>query len=213
MFNNVPVNGWPQIKDLEKLDTLAKQIEDMPTFTSTDRDWLDEWEQKLPELPEDPETDGVKVLTATTESGETVKSWENPLPIASASTLGGVKIGSGLSIDAETGVLSATSSDIDYSLTEQKTNRKWVDGSDIYERTYHFEPAVTIINSGADITSNIDNYSDISKFVSGKAYMDSGGYSVAVDIYIERNSSGVKAINTLGVVADYVTLQYTKASV
>ena len=79
-FNNVPANGWPQIKDLEKLDALAKQIEDMPTFTSDDRDWLDEWESKLPELPEDPETDGVKVLTATTEDGETVKSWETEQP-------------------------------------------------------------------------------------------------------------------------------------
>ena len=75
-FNNVPVNGWPQIKDLERLDKLAKQIEGMPTFTSNDREWLDQWENKLPELPADPETDGVKVLTATTESGETVKSWE-----------------------------------------------------------------------------------------------------------------------------------------
>ena len=75
-FNSVPVNGWPQIKDLEKLDAIAKQIEDMPTFSSTDRAWLDDWESKLPELPADPETDGVKVLTATTEDGETVKSWE-----------------------------------------------------------------------------------------------------------------------------------------
>lgn len=30
------------------------------------------------QLPEDPETDGVKVLTATTTSGETVLSWEEP---------------------------------------------------------------------------------------------------------------------------------------
>lgn len=108
-FNNVPANGWPQIKELEKLEALAKQIEDMPTFSSSDRAWLDEWEAKLPELPEDPETDGVKVLKATTESGETVKSWGEPeIPIASASTLGGVKVGSGLSINAETGVLSAS---------------------------------------------------------------------------------------------------------
>lgn len=77
-FNNVPVNGWPQIKQLGELDALAKKVDNMPVFSSTDRDWLDEWENKLPELPADPETDGVKVLTATTESGETVKSWESP---------------------------------------------------------------------------------------------------------------------------------------
>ena len=75
-FNNVPVNGWPQIKDLEKLDAIAQQIAGMPTFSSTDRAWLDEWEEKLPELPADPTEDGTKVLTATTSDGETVKSWE-----------------------------------------------------------------------------------------------------------------------------------------
>lgn len=61
---------------LAALDAIAQQIEDMPAYTSSDRAWLDEWENKLPELPADPETDGVKVLTATTTSGETVKSWE-----------------------------------------------------------------------------------------------------------------------------------------
>lgn len=84
-FNNVPVNGWPQIKDLdrlpsilEELNELAEKIDAMPTYTSEDREWLNEWEEKLPELPEDPQTDGVKVLTATTSDGETVKSWEEP---------------------------------------------------------------------------------------------------------------------------------------
>ena len=59
-FNNVPVNGWPQIKDLEKLDAIAQQIENMPTYTSADRAFLDEWESKLPDLAED-----VSVLETT----------------------------------------------------------------------------------------------------------------------------------------------------
>lgn len=108
-FNNVPVNGWPQIKDLEKLDALAKQIEDMPAFTSDDRAWLNEWEEKLPELPEDPETDGVKVLTATTSSGETVKSWETP-----------------------------ESGNADYSTNEVDTGIKWIDGKNLYRKVFHF---------------------------------------------------------------------------
>lgn len=99
-FNNVPVNGWPQIKDLEKLDAIAKQIEDMPTFTSDDKAFLADlpayptedgtkvltattsggetnlsYEDKS-DLPADPQTDGTRVLTATTDNGETVKSWE-----------------------------------------------------------------------------------------------------------------------------------------
>lgn len=79
---------------LKALDALAQQIEDMPAYTSSDRAWLDEWEEKL---PADPETDGVKVLTATTESGETVLSWEEPTS--------GIK---------------------DLSTTEQLTGRKWL---------------------------------------------------------------------------------------
>ena len=53
---------------------------------------------------------------------------------------------------------------------------------------------------------------DINKFILGRSYMDSSGYSVATDIYIERNSSGVKAYHALGTVSDYITLQYTKSS-
>lgn len=44
--------------------------------------------------------------TALSDRVTALEGWE--LPIASASTLGGVKVGSGLTIDATTGVLSAT---------------------------------------------------------------------------------------------------------
>ena len=99
-FNNVPVNGWPQIKDLEKLDAIAQQIQNMPTFTSNDKAFLEELPafpsedgkkalvattssgntnlnyEELSDLPADPETDGVRVLTATTTNGETTLSYE-----------------------------------------------------------------------------------------------------------------------------------------
>jgi len=57
------------------------------------------------------------ILTVKNESGTLVGSWETPsssssyeLPIATASALGGIKVGANLNIDATTGVLSATSS-------------------------------------------------------------------------------------------------------
>lgn len=132
-FNNVPANGWPQIKQLEELDAIARKIDNLPTFTSTDRDWLDEWESKLPELPEDPETDGVKVLTATTESGETVKSWEEPA------------IGC-----------------VDYSTTEQNTGQKWIDNNDIYVKVVELGalPNATIKNVPHNI-SNVGTWTKI----------------------------------------------------
>lgn len=74
-YNNVPVNGWPQIKKLEELDALAKKIDNMPTFTSTDRAWLDEWESDLPGLAQDVsdlETDKAnQVQIATVEESTT----------------------------------------------------------------------------------------------------------------------------------------------
>ena len=65
----IPPNGFPNVPSFADLDAIAKQIENMPTFTSNDRAFLEE-------LPAFPIEDGIKVLTATTESGETVLSWE-----------------------------------------------------------------------------------------------------------------------------------------
>lgn len=159
-YNNVPVNGWPQIKDLERLDALAKQIDNMPTFTSNDRAFLEElpafpatdgtkalmattesgetslsYEELEKELPADPVSDGVKVLTATTESGETVLSWEEP-----------------------------ETSGVNYSTTEQKTADKWTDGKDIYCKVVNLSETLTVpsqtwTDTGVD-SSGIDTLID-----------------------------------------------------
>lgn len=69
-FNTYPQNPFPSNSGLfEKLDEVAKAIDNMPTFTSDDRAFLEE----LPPFPND---DGTKVLTAITESGETSLSYE-----------------------------------------------------------------------------------------------------------------------------------------
>ena len=54
---------------LAQLNEIAQKVDDMPTFTSNDRAFLEE-------LPGFPVTDGKKVLTATTESGETSLTYE-----------------------------------------------------------------------------------------------------------------------------------------
>lgn len=55
------------------------------------------------------------------------------IPIASADTLGVVKAGDGVSINAD-GAISGVA----YSTTEHKTGRKWIDGKDVYEITFTF---------------------------------------------------------------------------
>lgn len=80
---------------LAQLNEIAQKVDDMPTFTSDDRAFLEE-------LPGFPATDGKKVLTATTESGETSLAYE----------------------EVESGK--------NYSTTPVKTGEKWIDGKDIY---------------------------------------------------------------------------------
>lgn len=72
------------------------------------------------------------------------------LKTASASQLGGIKVGEGLSI--ENGVLSATAqgSGAQYSTTEFDTGDKWIDGSPIYGIVYDFTSAPVSFNSGAN---------------------------------------------------------------
>ena len=181
-FNNVPVNGWPQIKKLEELDAIAKKIDNMPTFSSTDRDWLDEWENKLPELPADPETNGVKVLTATTESGETVKSWEEP----------------------ESGTWN-------YSTDEVNTGQKWIDGKDIYAKTFSSSSSFTI---GIDWTATGLEIADAECIVDAKFVRYESHGLVSCDYNL---NSGVVRVNrsaSLSSSTGYaVTAFYTKTDV
>lgn len=183
-FNNVPVNGWPQIKDLEKLDAIARAIENLPTFTSTDRDWMDEWEQKLPELPEDPETDGVKVLTATTTSGETVKSWENP-----------------------------ESGGVDYSTTEQSTGIKWIDGKDVYKKVVMFENPLTIAANSWTTTgiSSVGISQIISGILLSGAGSGSGFYATGMSISGGTSGNEIEVYNYRSQLScDGIIIEYTK---
>ena len=84
------------------------------------------------------------------------------LPIASAETLGGVKVGDNLSID-ENGVLNAIggSSSLNYSTTEQDTGVTWVDGKAVYQKTVPFDSS-TGNESTVDLTAcDIDRLIDV----------------------------------------------------
>lgn len=82
------------------------------------------------------------------------------LPVATAETLGGVKVGDGLSI--ADGVLSANSQKVDYSTTEVDTGTKWIDGKPIYLKVINTSIAIsqndTWYNSGLTGVDTILNY-------------------------------------------------------
>lgn len=58
------------------------------------------------------------------------------LPIASAETLGGIKVGAGLSVNAETGELANTNptpyTPPSFSTTVFDTGKKWIDGKNLF---------------------------------------------------------------------------------
>lgn len=201
-FNNVPVNGWPQIKDLEKLDAIAKQIENMPTFTSDDRAFLEDlpaypdtdgtkmltattsegntslsYEDIPEELPADPQSDGTRVLTATTSSGSTVKSWEELQSMP------------------------------DYSDTEQKTGQKWIDGKDIYFRTF---TGLTLTTTSSWVDTGIDS-SGMDTIIGGLA-IDDAKQSIVCSYGFGQNSKIILRAYIATNVIKTLTLFYTKAT-
>lgn len=183
-FNTYPQNPYPSNSEmLQKLDAVAKAIDGMPTFTSNDKAFLEE-------LPAFPNVDGKKVLTATTESGETVLSWE----------------------DKESGV-------VDYSTTEQATGQKWIDGKDIYCKTVEINNPVstgtpTSVNHGADVDKivKIDGHAENSGvFIPATYYASSSYYAM---VYASDSSIiyDMKWNNTPFTTL-LVTIYYTKATV
>lgn len=171
----VPPNGFPNVPSFADLDRLAKQIENMPTFTSNDRAFLEE-------LPSFPSEDGTKVLTATTESGETVLSWETPT----------------------TGI-------VNYSTTEQNTGQKWIDGKDIYFRTWDFGEDISISNitwTALDILS-----SGFAAVIKTEASNTSGGSVVVNSSITEQYVRVIAARDDSSFGMRYITMYYTKPTI
>lgn len=214
MFNNVPANGWPQLKDLEKLDAIASQIENMPTFTSDDKAFLEDlpaypetdgtkmltatttsgntslsYEDIPEELPADPETDGTRILTATTSSGTTVKSWE------------------------------AYQSMPNYSTTEQATGQKWIDGKDIYFKTYEIValPNATTTRTPTGLT-NIDKVIKIEGMAYGNSTHNplpfvSTSAQYSIECWVDDNENIVLTSSAnYSAYNGVVTLYYTKTT-
>lgn len=122
------------------------------------------------------------VEEAIKNAGSTYK-----LPIAGSNTLGGVRVGNGLSIDAETGVLSNAQTPYtpaDYSTTEQNLGIKWIDGKDLYRIVIHETEETEQTSKNYSLASlNIDKafigmsgmvlgVTASSSYVSGNEYYD-----------------------------------------
>lgn len=114
------------------------------------------------------------------------------LPIASASTLGGIKVGNNLSIDDKTGELSAVMPNIDLSnmigngdiySTDEKLIGQWTDGKPLYQK-------VCVLN-GSDVNLDDNNNIGLSNIniygAFGVVYMTDGAITPLT--YINASSS------------------------
>lgn len=146
---------------------------------------------------------------------EAIKEAGGDLPIASVETLGGVKIGDGLSI-TEAGMLSVDSKILDYSTTEQKTGEKWIDGRPVYIRTFDFSssPVAVAFNSWTSLGVSIPNCGILLKCnaTSGITNLSASGIEFEIKsnenygLYAEYNQNiNVRSIS-------YLTCKYVKES-
>lgn len=146
------------------------------------------------------------------------------VPKASASEIGGVKVGKGLSIEND-GTLNVTGgggSVINYSTTEQLTGQTWIDGKPIYQKTIVLRQNGTDNYTYSDyvysdcIPSGIDFLID-TKWILDRSYSDVGyvdNHNLASSIIIGVNitSCVIWCQTTYGYYNFVVTIQYTKSS-
>lgn len=143
------------------------------------------------------------------------------LPVASDDTLGGVKVGDGLSIN-ENGVLSNSQTPYtppNYSTSEVDTGVKWIDGKNIFRKVV--DCGALPNNTSKVVSSGLTNIFVISAF--GFAKTATGDYSVPIPSPTTNNKNLQLNINqstgdmTLYSADDYssytnsfVILEYTK---
>ena len=131
------------------------------------------------------------------------------LPTATASRLGGVKIGTGISVE-EDGTISASSGGgVGYSTTEVNTGLKWTDGKDIYKRTFmnvsgnsYIQTEIMVDTFIAD-ELNGNGVGGVQVTQNNHDYGLSTYYAESAHMFYVNAGSGVSNIN--------VTLYYTKS--
>lgn len=127
-------NGWP---DLKKLDELAQQVASMPTFTSSDKEVIEDL------------IDNAQALIEVAEDGAAGVVFDNTgTDLSSTNVEDAIK------------EVAADSGEVNYSETERKVG-KWMN-EDLYEKTVHV--GVIAANTQASIAHNIPNISKVIRY-------------------------------------------------
>ena len=97
----------------------------------------------------------------------------------------------------------------DYSTTEQKTGRKWIDGKDIYFRTFDFGRDVAFTNDWINMSAYV-SISGWDKPIGGAWGVNSTGVCINVNTAINAGYLEIKA--GFNGEMRYLTLYYTKTA-
>lgn len=183
-FNSIPVNGWPQLKEL---DELARKVGNIPTFTSSDKEAIEDL------------ISNAQALLAVAEDGAAGVPFDNT----------GTDFNS---TDVQGAIEEAASmgGGINYSTNEINTGLLWIDGNPIYQRVFEFETALTVgASSWVSTEITINNIGRIIR--ADSMYTNFTYYPIMADYYNDEVLllSCRKNDDTY---VKYLVLQYTKTS-
>ena len=183
-FNSIPVNGWPQLKEL---DELARKVGNMPTFTSSDKEAIADLisnAQALIDVAEDGAT-GVPF----DNTGTDFTSTDVQAAIEEAATMG-------------------AGGDTDYSTTEAEVGT-WLDGSKIYKRSFNFETAL-VVGASSWVATGI-SAAGIGRIIRAESCNISAAY---YPVMADYDSDEVKLLSCRdgNISVSYLTIWYTKAT-
>lgn len=149
---------------------------------------------------------------------------EGDLPIASASTLGGIKVGSGLTIDSTTGVLNATGTSItiDNEMSDSSTNpvqnkviKEYVDDSvDGVITIYHGTSSSAAADTTKVVVCNDFTAADLKAGAAILVTFSITNSAAVNDLMLNVNSTGAKKIQYInnGTRGNLSSAGYLKAS-
>lgn len=152
------------------------------------------------------------------------KTYEIDIPIASASTLGGIKVGSGLTIDSTTGVLNATGTSItiDNEMSDSSTNpvqnkviKEYVDDSiDGVITIYYGTSSSAAADTTKVVVCNDFTAADLKAGAAILVTFNTTNSAAVGDLMLNVNSTGAKKIQYInnGTRGNLSSAGYLKAS-
>ena len=154
---------------------------------------------------------GMKIIKSFGDGLNLTQAGKLNMTAATASKIGGVKVGEGL--DINDGVLSVTvTGGTDYSETEVDTGIKWIDGKTIYAKSYFKDSSIPATNTSFDTIADLDNLIDAKGSVTiGTNTLSISFKASSSGCFPQIMSGGNVTLSYTGTISKFnLTIYYTK---